>query len=191
MSVVRALQPVVEALERLGVPYHVGGSVASSAHGSPRATNDVDVVVDLQRQHVEPLCAALGADYYVSPELLQFAIARGSSANLVHLPTGYKVDLFVCRAEPYDRMAMTRFAERVLEPNTREFRIATAEDVLIRKLLWYRSGGESSDRQWSDVLGVLRLREPTLDRDYLEQWSCAVGVQDLLLRARDQLAKQG
>jgi hypothetical protein len=128
VSIVAALQPVVEALEQLGVAYHIGGSVASSAHGTPRATNDVDVVVDLRLEHVPPLCAALADRYYASPELLADAVRRRSCANLVHFATGYKVDLFVQRGGEFDRVSLLRHVERTLAPDSRAFRFATAED---------------------------------------------------------------
>jgi hypothetical protein len=186
VSVVTALQPVVEALERLGVAYHVGGSVASSAHGSPRATNDVDLVVDLRREHVAPLCALLAGAYYASPELLRDAIVRRSCANLLHLATGFKVDLFVCRGGDFDRQSLARHVDRSLSEGSRTFRVATAEDMVLRKLEWYRDGGEVSDRQWADVLGILRLRSRELDRAYLHRWAPQLGVSELLTRAEQQ-----
>lgn len=191
MSVVAAVQPVVEVLERLGVIYHIGGSVASSAHGSPRATNDVDVVVDLRPEHVPALCAALADAYYVSAELLRHAIAQRSCANLIHLASGYKVDLFVSRGGEYDRCALSRGVDRKLEPGTRSLRVATAEDILLRKLEWYRAGGETSDRQWHDILGILRLRQRDLDRGYLDRWAPELGVDDLLRRATEAVAADG
>lgn len=183
MNVTAALQPVVEALERLGIAYHVGGSVASSVHGSPRATNDVDLVVDLRLEHVGPLCASLGADYYAPAELLREAVVHASTANLIHLATGYKVDFFVCRRDEYGRGSLRRFLDRPLGPGQRSFHIATAEDIVLRKLEWYRDGGEVSDRPWSDVLGVLRARGPQLDRSYLDRWAQHLGITPLLARA--------
>jgi hypothetical protein len=183
VSIVAALQPVVEALEQLGVAYHIGGSVASSAHGTPRATNDVDVVADLHVEHVRPLCAALAGRYYASPELLEDAVRRRSCANLVHFATGYKVDLFVQRDGEYDRQCLLRHVDRSLTSGSRTFRFATAEDILLRKLQWYRDGGEQSDRQWTDVLGLVRTRAGDLDRPYLAHWAPTLGVADLLARA--------
>lgn len=191
MKLVAALQPVVEALERLGVAYHVGGSVASSTHGSPRATNDVDVVVDLLPEHVAPLCTLLRDRYYASPELLLEAVRRHSCANLLHLGSGIKIDLFVCRGGEYDRLCLSRHVALPLEPGSRSFRIATAEDILLRKLEWYRAGGESSDRQWFDVLGILRLHGDRLDRGYLGRWSQHLGIADLLARAEREIARRG
>ena len=183
MSVLAALQPVVEALERLGVAYHIGGSVASSVHGAPRATNDVDLVVDLRPEHVDPLCSSLSGDFYASAELLRDAVTHATCANLIHLQSGYKVDLFVCRRDEYGRRSLARFVDRGLEAGARTFRVATPEDILLRKLEWYRDGGEVSDRQWSDVLGILRLRRRDLDDAYLAHWASHLRVDELLARA--------
>lgn len=191
MSVVAALQPVVEAFEHLGISYHVGGSVASSAHGAPRATNDVDLVVGLRPEHVQPLCAALQPAYYAAPELLEEAIRHRSCANLIHLATGYKIDLFVDRGGEYDAICLQRHVDRTLAPNSRSFRVATAEDILLRKLEWYRDGGEASERQWSDVLGVLRLRWQSLDWPYLSRWARHLRIDDLLSRAEQHVRSAG
>jgi hypothetical protein len=188
MSLLAALTPVVEVFERNGISYLIGGSVASSTHGVPRSTNDVDVVADLVEAHVEALHAALCASFYVDRQLLLDAIRRRSCVNWIHLATGYKVDVFVCPDAAYDRLALQRGIERRLSesPSGRTFRMATPEDVVLRKLLWYRAGGEVSDRQWSDVLGLLRLRGGDLDREYLDEGAPRVGIADLLARARTQ-----
>jgi hypothetical protein len=188
VTLVAALQPIVEAFERLGVSYHIGGSVASSMHGSPRSTNDVDLLVGLRHEHVPPLCATLGDAYYVDDEMLHEAISHGSSANLVHLATGWKVDVFVCGDSPFDRAALDRGESRSIVVGTRAFRVAAAEDILLRKLAWYRSGNEASDRQWSDILGILRVSGPRLDRSWLQRWAPVLGVSDLLERAEQQAA---
>lgn len=129
------------------------------------------------------MCAALAGAFYAPEELLREAVARRSCANLIHLASGYKVDLFVRRDGEYDQRALSRFVERALEPGTRTFRLATVEDTVLRKLERYRAGGETSDRQWHDILGMLRLRGPSLDRGYLEQWAPRLGADDLLMRA--------
>ena len=184
MSLVAALQPVVQAFERLGVPYLVGGSVASSAHGSPRSTNDVDLVAGLRAEHVEPLRAALGADYYAPAELLFEAIRRRTCANLLHIATGFKIDIFVPPEGFYETTSMARAVLRDLAPGSRTFRVYAAEDILLRKLLWFRAGDEVSYRHWNDILGILRLRRSTLDHAYLDEWAAHLAVADLLARAR-------
>jgi hypothetical protein len=189
MSLVHALGPVVDALSQLGVDYQIGGSVASSAHGTPRSTLDVDLVANLRIQHADPLCAILRPDFYAEPELVRHAIHHRSCVNFLHLASGYKVDVFVVRDSDYDRLAFTRFVEKGLagDPSGRLFRIATAEDILLRKMLWYRAGDESSDRQWQDILGVLRVQMEALDHAYLFKWATKLGLESLLARAEAEL----
>ncbi len=190
MNLVEALRPLAEFFERNGIAFHIGGSVASSVHGTPRSTNDIDVVVDLRHEHVAPLREALGADYYASEEMLHDAIRTRSCTNVIHLTTAFKVDLFVKRAGTYDDVCLLRHDDRALSPGSRTFPVATAEDILLRKLEWFRAGGERSDRQWSDVLGLLRIQGPRLDRNYLTRWARELGIQDLLNRA-EHAAKGG
>lgn len=191
MSLVVALTPVVEALERLGVAYRISGSVASSAHGVPRATNDVDLVADLGGEHVSALCRELGADYYADEAMIREAVRRRSSFNLLHLPTAYKVDVFLRREDPFEDEVFARRADRPLaeDAGARTFAFTTAEDIVLRKLCWFRDGGEVSERQWHDVLGVLRLQRGGLDEDHLERWADRLDVRDLLARARREAAR--
>lgn len=154
----------------------------------PRSTNDVDVVADLTMAHVTPVHEALRGTVYVDREILRDAILHRSCANLIHLETGYKVDGFVCKDTPYDRAALQRSVERRLSesPSGRTYRMATPEDTVLRKLMWFRAGGEVSDRQWSDVLGLLGTRGQDLDGGYLDEWATRLGVGDLLARARGE-----
>ena len=107
-DIVASLEPVVDALEALGVRYRVGGSVASSALGVPRSTLDVDVACELRQQHVSALVAALIADYYIDEDMIRDAITRESCFNVIHLATMLKVDLFVRRSRPFEDVAFER-----------------------------------------------------------------------------------
>lgn len=182
-DVVRALEPVVAALEQLGIAYRIGGSVASSALGVPRSTLDVDVVCELTLEHVEAFVGPLVEAYYVDAEMIRDAVRRQSSFNLIHLETMTKVDVFVRKDGSYDREVFARATRCSLEPATREFDLTTAEDIVLRKLEWFRLGGELSERQWLDVLGVLRVQQPTIDLVYMRRWAGVLGVADLLERA--------
>lgn len=174
---------VIAVLEALGVPYHVGGSLASSIHGVPRATQDVDLVVDLSPSLIAPFCAELEREFYLSIESAESAVRRRSSFNLVHLASGIKIDLFQRGDDPFDLTEFSRArAEVVAIDPERRVVVKSAEDTLLRKLHWYRLGGERSDRQWTDVLGLARTQGERLDRAYLERWAAAIGVDDLLLR---------
>src|SRR5438552_6748490 len=97
-DILLALTPVVEALEGLGVRYHIGGSLASSAHGIGRSTADADLVADLRSEHARPLTNLLQDDYYVDEEMILDAISRRSTFNVIHLETMLKVDVFILPA---------------------------------------------------------------------------------------------
>jgi hypothetical protein len=184
-DILAAMRPVVEALERLGVRYHVGGSVASSALGVARSTLDVDLVADLRQDHVDDLVSALELGYYIDGDMIRDAIRRRSCFNVIHLATMLKVDLFVLKQRPYDRLAFSRAAPAVLEEEegARSYLLASAEDTILNKLEWYEMGGRVSDRQWGDVLGVLRVRGDALDLDYLRRWAEELGIRELFERA--------
>jgi hypothetical protein len=171
-------------LDRLRAPYIVGGSIASSFHGIPRATQDADFVAALNEGVIASFVDALGDDYYADPDMIR-DVARRASFNLVHRPTMFKVDVFVMRGDSYSRGEMQRgiVASVVTSSGPRDIRFATAEDTLLQKLVWYRLGSEVSDRQWGDVLGILRV-QTKLDQRYLDEWADILDVTSLLARAR-------
>ena len=182
-DLVLALGPVVRLLQALGVRFYIGGSVASSYHGAVRSTMDVDLVCELKEADVPSLLRALGEDYYASEPAIRDAIRRRSCFNLVHLPTSFKVDAFVSRQRPFDLQTISRAQTGLLGlGETLAVPIATAEDVVIIKLEWYRLGNESSERQWDDVSRLLACLGDTADLAYLQQAAVSVGVEDLLQR---------
>lgn len=180
-----ALREVSAALDRLRVRHYVGGSFASSVHGLGRASLDVDIVAELDRQHVAALVAALAPAFYLDEERVTRAIDRRSSFNVIHLRSAVKIDLFVASGRPFDDQAMSRAHARPLtdEPTPSQVPVASAEDTVLAKLEWFRKGGEVSQRQWLDVLGVLAVQSEALDRGYLNRWATDLGVSDLLERA--------
>ncbi len=185
-----ALGPVADALDALQITYRVGGSIASSALGVARSTIDVDIVADLGFPHVAPLVARLEVDYYIDADMIREAIHRRSSFNVIHLPTMMKVDVFVVKMREFDRAAFSRVTnERIAEDDTRTFPLTTAEDIILHKLEWYRIGDGVSERQWDDVLGVMRIQRDLLDRAYLEHWARELGIDDLLQRAWSEAAE--
>ena len=181
-----ALFPVIGILDTLAVPYYIGGSVASSRLGVPRSTLDVDLVAELRADQVASFIQQLGEDYYISEDAMREAIQRRSSFNIIHQPTMIKVDLFIRKDRPYDIEAQHR-ATSSTDANdpSRAISWASPEDVVLAKLEWYRMGGESSDRQWGDILGVLKVQASTLDLGYLHRWAADLHVADLLQRALD------
>jgi hypothetical protein len=175
---------VTSVLERLGVPYLVGGSLASSLHGEPRLTQDVDVVADLQPQHVEPFVAALREEFYVDEPAVRDAVERRSTFNVIHLQTLFKADIFVAGHQRTTRRELERRqAYRLdLEPPG-EIVVASPEDIVVQKLHWYRLGDHVSGRQWHDAMGVLRVRGRELDLGYMRELAGEMSVGDLLARA--------
>ena len=184
-DLIAAVTPVATALERLGVEYYVGGSVASSAYGYTRTTQDVDLVASLAPKHVAPLVRTLQGAYYANAQTISEAVARKSCFNVIHLATSFKVDIFPVKNRRYDRTALQRAERKLVDaahPST-QFFLASPEDVILSKLEWFRLGDEISQRQWGDVLGVLKVQENALDRAYLEKWAAELEIADLLERA--------
>jgi hypothetical protein len=182
-QILAAITPIVEAFGQLGVLYHIGGSVASSVYGILRATIDADLVADLHLEHVRPLVMQLEADYYIDEDMIRDAIKRRSSFNVIHLDTMLKVDVFIPKSRLFDQEELRRAQQEVLLEGTRPFNIASPEGTILNKLEWYRMGGEVSDRQWNDILGVLKVQGTNLDMAYLRRWSVNLSVTDLLERA--------
>ena len=178
-DLVAALTPVAAAFRQLGVSFYVGGSVASTVHGAIRSTMDVDLVCNLAIHQVAPFVAVCGDDFYVNETAARNAVERRSCFNLIHLPTAYKVDVFVTRGRPFDHAAMERAAPQPIgEDDSLTVPVATAEDSIISKLDWFRLGNESSERQWSDVSRLVAL----LGDSYMRRMAESVGVSDLLER---------
>lgn len=176
---------VTRALDELGVPNTIGGSIASSFAGEPRSTIDIDIVLALEDAQIAPLVKALSPAFYVEEEALRRAVRDRSNANLIHQDTMLKVDLFVAGGTPLDKQQIVRRLA-VDIGGGRVLHVHPPEDILLQKLHWFRLGGGVSDRQWRDVVAIIRAQGTGLDREYLHSNAPLLGVQQLLERALDE-----
>ena len=185
IDTLRAALGVIAVFDALGIEYHVGGSIASSFYGVSRSTMDADLIANILPRHVLPLVQKLESTYYVEGEAIREAITLKSAFNLIHLDSMLKVDVFVLPDAPYDREAFARAVpDRLLDEEPHSLvRVASAEDVVLNKLRWYRLTGDRSERQWSDVLGVLKVQAKSLDVEYMRKWAGELTVTELLERA--------
>ena len=181
----KVVREVVTAFDRLGINYALGGSLASSIHGVNRNTADADITVEPFPGQENQLVALLGDGYYVSLDAVRQALRDRSCFNLISTTTGYKVDVFVRKDRPFDLSVMRRrSAFHPSDSPDEPIEVVSPEDIVLLKLEWYRMGNEVSERQWSDVLGVLRTQAGRLDEAYLDHWARELGVGDLLTKAR-------
>lgn len=177
------LRPLIEVLNRLRIPYLVGGSVAVMAHGIVRSTQDVDFLANLLPVHIKPFVESLQPDFYVDETVIRECVPVRQSFNILYKPAFYKFDFFLA-AEEFHFQQLDRAETVTFELAGEEVtcRVATAEDILIAKLRWYRMSGETSDRQWYDITGLIRVTKNP-DHTYLNAWARKLGVSDLLERA--------
>jgi hypothetical protein len=184
-----ALEKVIGVLESLGIGYAVGGSIASSLHGYNRMTDDAEITAEPFPGQADQFLAAFDPTaYYVSPDAVRDALRTRSTFNILHPESGYKIDVFVRKDDPFEQAAFDRRGPyRIPELPGKPVLVHSPEDIILFKLRWYRLGGEISDRQWNDILGVMRTQAGRLDDAYLDHWAAAIGVKDLLDRIRTEV----
>lgn len=181
------LRAAVEALERLGLRYFVTGSMATIFYGEPRFTNDIDIVVDLPPARIADFCAAFPApEYYLSEESVRRAVARRGQFNVIHPASGLKIDVMVPDDSAFNR---SRFARRNRLHPAPDFEasFAAIEDVILKKLEYYREG--SSDKHLRDIASMLKVSGAAVDREYLEEWAERLGVADLWHAVRGRVGE--
>jgi hypothetical protein len=173
---------VADLLDALGIRHTIGGSIASALAGEPRSTVDIDVVAALSESDVPRLVSALSPAFYVDVVALTRAVRERTTTNLVHQASQLKVDIHVAGGTPLDEQQLQRRQAVIIRPG-RTLHVHPPEDILLQKLRWYQKGGKVSDRQWRDILGIIRVQGRRLDREYLVRYAPALGVASLLERA--------
>ena len=184
------LGPVFEKLlgilDRLEIPYLVGGSVASGSYGLPRQTNDIDIVADFGSADFGEFFELMAEEFYVDRLTATEAIRQRRPFNAIHLMGAFKFDFFPADSEGFSQSELRRKRYVVSAmpglPHI-EFAVSSPEDTVLAKLVWFRKGGETSDRQWHDILGVLRVQQARLEWDYLRKWALQLEIADLLEKA--------
>lgn len=186
-SAIEVVLRTVDILDRLQIPYVVGGSLASSLVGEARSTADVDLAVILRSHDVAGLVEAVSDSFFVSQAHLDEAINDCGSFNLIDLRSPYKVDVFVLGDDLLDRRQIAR--RQQVRVAGRQVWITSLEDQVLRKLTWFRLGGEVSERQWRDVVSILAIQGDRVDSDDLDETAASLGLSDLLERARDDATR--
>lgn len=177
MEQAELLRYVVSTLEGLDIPYAIVGSMASSAYGEPRLTQDVDVVIDLPRGLIQALCDAFPLpDYYVSPDAALQAVRTEGQFNVIHPASGNKVDLVIARQFSRDRTELARRRRVLILPDCEGY-LAAPEDVILGKMESYRQGG--SEKHLRDITGMLKVSGKLIDRAYVDRWARELDVTDV------------
>lgn len=179
-----AVQALAHAFDTLGVTWAIGGSIASAFHGEPRATNDVDVVATLEEAHARRLPGLLGDDFYADEDAAAEAVRLNRSFNVIDTRTFIKIDIFVPGPGALGTGQLDRRVTAHVFPGAPPLPVLGAEDAVLQKLRWYRLTGSTSDRQWRDIVSVLRFA-PDLDDPYLDRVAAEAHLDDLLVRARE------
>lgn len=174
-EIVEALLPFLQALDRFGIPYYVGGSVASSYYGSWRRTQDVDVILAIRPDQIRTLAKQLAQDYDIDADAWIDSFRHGQPFNIFFQQTFTKIDVMPLQTAHRQEEAR-RAQPRSLSAGTPPIRLSSAEDTIVAKLKWYKAMG-GSKRQWTDILSVMRNQQSTLDLRYLRTWADTLGVR--------------
>ena len=183
-NIVLVLKILSQTFDALEISYLIGGSVASAAWGEYRSTNDVDIVAAMNESHVDAFVAALENVFYVDTDRVRDALQESSSFNVIYLATMIKADIFIRKSTAWTEAEWERRRMEFIGTEERvAVYIASAEDMILQKLQWYRFGLGMSDVQWRDIKGMLKVQQPNLDYTYLNQWAGTLHVNDLLAKA--------
>jgi hypothetical protein len=181
------VREIARIFDSLGIPYALGGSMASSIHGIGRYTRDADMTAEPFPGKEKVFAESFSEDWYVSLSMIEDAVRRRASFNVINTSTGFKIDVFIRKDVPFEISAMRRrFPFTPSEDAAAAIILHTPEDVILFKLQWYQMGNRSIDQQMRDIVGVLRVKAGLLDEAYLDHWAADLGVTDLLEQARQE-----
>lgn len=175
MSVSEVLRRISVALDHAGIAYMLTGSFASSYHGAPRSTQDIDIVIAANPEQLRTFVQSLpSGKYYADLDAALEAHRRQSLFNVIDLATGWKIDLIIRKSRGFSQEEFGR--RRLVNVQGLPLFVASAEDVVIAKLEWSKLA--QSQRQIDDVAAMLRLRWESLDWPYLERWISELNLNE-------------
>ncbi len=181
---IQVVERLADMLDSLGIAYAIGGSLASSVYGTSRFTEDADITVQPFSRVADRFYQTVKEEFYISEQAMYQALNSFGSFNIIHFETAFKIDIFVPRPDEFEQRLLARSTEvKLSDSSRRNLRVVSAEDIVLLKLRWFHEGGGTSQRQWDDVLGVLRIRRASLDFGYLTESARKLGLAELLDRA--------
>jgi hypothetical protein len=173
-----------DILDKLNIPYAIGGSIASSLYGRVRFTQDADITVMALDDKTDPFYSLTKRHFYISKSAMHQAIRNKTSFNVIHTKTAFKIDVFVAQNNEFNNNLMRRTKKIKLSEDTEKtFSVVSAEDIILLKLDWFNRSDCTSERQWSDILSVLTAQASTIDFEYLKTWAAKLTLNDLLQKA--------
>jgi len=179
------IERLADVLDDLGIRYAIGGSVASALYGTVRFTRDADISVQPFSPVANRLYELLKDEFYISREAMEEALKSHGSFSIVHFETAFKIDIFIHGPSEFEeRLLDRRRMLRLADISRRDVCVVSPEDIVLLKLRWFKETDCTSERQWNDVLGVLRIQRELLDFEYLTDSARKLGLEELLDRAR-------
>lgn len=185
---VEVLKDFVEVLEKFGIRYAVGGSIASSFYGKVRFTVDADITVEPFENLAEKFYENLKTKFYISKSAMYQALSSRSSFNIIDIQTSFKIDVFICKDIAFQRQMLKHPNKiQLSEQIEKNFSVVLPEDIILLKLQWYQSTDNTSKKQWDDILGVFAVQAGKLDYDYLKKWAENLELTEILQKALSEI----
>jgi hypothetical protein len=182
---IEVVERFIDVLDRLGITYAIGGSMASSAYGKARFTQDADITVQPFSRVAREFYDSIKDEFYISEEAMREALRSYGSFNVIHFETSIKIDIFIQGPEVFEqRLLARRRKARLSGTDSRDLDVVSPEDIILLKLRWFDMTGGTSQRQWDDVLGVLAVQGDALDFGYLTTSARELGLEELFNRAK-------
>jgi hypothetical protein len=177
---IAVLEKLIKILDCLGIAYVIGGSMASSVYGTARFTQDADISVEPFGLISNSFFDALKNDFYISKDAMNQALQNRTSFNIIDLASAFKIDIFIRKDNDFHKQIFSHHRKLQFGNINKEKSFVAPEDVILLKLEWYKQSGCVSDRQWSDVLGVIGVQKDSLDYKYLKTWAEKLNLTELL-----------